>query len=65
MAIFDLNGPLSSVEFESLRELSKGLRWQTIPAQHAAKLLSLGYAREAVGGLSITDVGQLRVTRGI
>jgi len=64
MATFDLNGSLSPAEFESLRELSKGLGWQTIPAQHSAKLLSLGYAREAVGGLIITDLGQSRLTDG-
>ncbi len=64
MADFDLNGGLSAAEFESLRELSKGLGWHTLPARHTAKLLSLGYARDAVGGLVITDIGQLRAARG-
>jgi hypothetical protein len=64
MAIHDDSGPLSAAEFESLRELSKGLRWQTIPFQHTAKLLRLGYATEAIGGLKITESGQLRVAKG-
>ena len=64
MATFDLNGSLSPAEFESLRELSKGLGWQTIPAQHSAKLLSLGYARDAIGGLMITDLGRSRAADG-
>lgn len=64
MAILDVKGPLSSGEFESLRELSKGLKWQTIPFQHTAKLLRLGYATEAIGGLRITESGQVRVAKG-
>lgn len=64
MATLDVKGPLSAGEFESLRELSKGLRWQTIPFQHTAKLLRLGYATEAIGGLRITESGQVRVAKG-
>jgi hypothetical protein len=64
MVTLEVRGPLSRAEFESLRELSKGLRWQTIPFHHTAKLLRLGYATEAIGGLRITESGQLRVAKG-
>ena len=64
MARFDLSDPLSPAEFESLQELSKGLKWRPIPFRHTAMLLRLGYAKEAIGGLLITDLGQLRVAKG-
>ena len=60
----DLNDPLSPAEFDSLRELSAGLGWKPLPSLHTAKLLRLGYARDAVGGLSISELGQLRVAKG-
>ena len=64
MSSIDARGPLSPAEFESLRELSKGLKWKTIPIKHTVKLLSLGYAKEAVGGLVITDAGRMREALG-
>jgi hypothetical protein len=60
----DLNDPLSPAEFESLRELAAGLKWRPLPSLHTAKLLRLGYARDAVGGLSISELGQLRIAKG-
>lgn len=64
MAQSDLNDPLSPAEFNSLRELSVGLKWRPLPSQHTAKLLRLGYAKDGVGGLSISALGQLRVAKG-
>jgi hypothetical protein len=64
MPSFDAGGPLSPAEFESLRELSRGLKWKTIPIGHTVKLLGLGYAKDAVGGLVITDAGRLREALG-
>jgi hypothetical protein len=64
MASSDLNDPLSPAEFDSLVELSNGLKWRPLPSLHTAKLLRLGYARDAVGGLSISELGQLRVAKG-
>ena len=64
MAQSDLNDPLSPAKFNSLRELSAELGWKPLPSLHTAKLLRLGYARDAVGGLSISELGQLRVAKG-
>lgn len=55
---------LSSAEFDSLLELSRGLKWRPLPQQHTAKLLRLGYAKEAIDGLSITEFGRLRIAKG-
>lgn len=60
----DLNDPLTSAEFDSLRELSAGLKWRTLPSLHTAKLLRLGYAKDGVGGLAISELGQLRIAKG-
>lgn len=64
MAQSDLNDPLSPAEFDSLRELSAGLKWRPLPSAHTAKLLRLGYAKDAVGGLAISALGELRVAKG-
>jgi len=64
MVLPNLNVPLSTAEFQSLKELSKGTLRGTTPAKHQAKLINLGYAKDALGGLMITDIGQLRVMKG-
>jgi hypothetical protein len=60
----DLNSPLSPEEFRSLRELSKPLMKPSIPEAHAARLIELGYVVQKLGGLRLTDAGELRIMRG-
>ncbi len=60
----NLNAPLSAVEFESLREVSKGLSKRVVPATHKKRLLEFGYIKEGTGRLMMTDAGQLRLAIG-
>jgi hypothetical protein len=60
----NLEAPLTAAEFASLKETAKGLMKRTIPADHKAKLLKLGFIAEKLGGLVPTDAGKMRIGRG-
>jgi hypothetical protein len=57
--------PLTADQFASLREVSKGALRQTIPDEHKAHLIKLGYIKEGLGGLVLTDLGRLRVAADV
>lgn len=56
--------PLSGDEFAALKKLNKGLLSERISDEHAAKLIKLGYAKEGLGGIGITDLGKIRIAQG-
>lgn len=56
--------PLSSEEFTSLIEVSKGDAQQEIPQLHWERLVSLGYAVRRLGELGLTASGQRRLALG-
>jgi hypothetical protein len=56
--------PLSTEEFTSLIEVSKGEAQQEIPQLHWERLVSLGYAVRRLGELSLTASGQRRLALG-
>ena len=56
---------LSSDEFESLREVSKGDAQREIPQLHWERLVGLGYAMRRLGELDVTAAGIRRLAAGI
>jgi hypothetical protein len=55
---------LSSDEFESLREVSKGDAQREIPQLHWERLVGLGYALRRLGELGLTASGIRRLAAG-
>ena len=55
---------LSSDEFESLREVSKGDAQREIPQLHWERLVALGYALRRLGELGLTTSGMRRLAAG-
>jgi hypothetical protein len=55
---------LSSDEFDSLREVSKGEAQQEIPQLHWERLVTLGYAVRRLGELGLTASGTRRLAAG-
>jgi hypothetical protein len=55
---------LSSDEFCSLREVSKGEAQQEIPQLHWERLVALGYAVRRLGELGLTASGTRRLASG-
>jgi hypothetical protein len=55
---------LSSDEFDSLLELSKGDAQQDIPQVHGERLVGLGYALRRLGRLDLTSSGIRRLAMG-
>jgi hypothetical protein len=55
---------LSSEEFESLREVSKGDAQREIPQLHWERLVGLGYALRRLGELGLTASGIRRLAAG-
>jgi hypothetical protein len=55
---------LSSEEFESLREVSKGDAQREIPQLHWERLVELGYALRRLGELGLTASGSRRLAAG-
>ena len=56
-----LKTPLSGEVAGSLRQmLTAGLLRPVLPEDHAAELISAGYARQTLGGLALTDLGAVR-----
>jgi len=55
---------LSTEEFDSLREVSKGDAQGDIPQLHWKRLVALGYALRRLGTLGLTDSGKRRLAMG-
>ena len=55
---------LSSEEFTSLLELSKGDAQRDIPQLHWERLVALGYALRRLGVLEVTEAGTRRLAAG-
>jgi hypothetical protein len=55
---------LSTEEFESLREVSKGDAQGDIPQLHWERLVALGYALRRLGILGLTEPGTRRLATG-
>jgi hypothetical protein len=55
---------LSSEEFTSLLELSKGDAQRDIPQLHWERLVALGYALRRLGMLEVTEAGTRRLAAG-
>jgi hypothetical protein len=60
----DSPAPLSSEEFDSLFEVSKGDAQRDIPQLHWERLVALGYALRRLGVLGLTDAGIRRLAAG-
>ncbi len=56
--------PLSTEEFASLMEVSKGDAQQEIPQLHWERLVCLGYAVRRLGELGLTASGLRRLALG-
>jgi hypothetical protein len=55
---------LSSEEFTSLLEVSKGDAQSDIPQLHWERLVALGYALRRLGVLGLTEAGHRRLAAG-
>jgi len=55
---------LSSEEFDSLLEVSKGDAQRDIPQRHWERLVALGYALRRLGVLGLTEAGVRRLAAG-
>jgi hypothetical protein len=55
---------LTSDEFESLREVSKGDTQREIPQLHWERLVGLGFALRRLGELGLTTSGIRRLAAG-
>jgi hypothetical protein len=62
--IHDAPAQLSSEEFDSLLEVSKGDAQCDIPQLHWERLVALGYAIRRLGVLGLTDAGIRRLAAG-
>jgi len=60
----DLDAPLTHSEFESLRSIARGPTLRPIPDDSVSRLKKLGYIDNKRGGLSVTDLGALRIKKG-
>ena len=61
---YDTPALLSSEEFDSLLEVSKGDARCDIPQLHWERLVALGYALRRLGVLGLTDAGIRRLAAG-
>jgi hypothetical protein len=55
---------LSSEEFTSLLEVSRGDAQRDIPQLHWERLVALGYALRRLGALEVTEAGTRRLAAG-
>jgi hypothetical protein len=62
--IHDAPPLLTSDEFNSLFELSKGDAQRDIPQLHWERLVALGYALRRLGVLGLTEAGKRRLAVG-
>ena len=62
--VHDPQTSLSSEEFTSLLEVSKGDAQSDIPQLHWERLVALGYALRRLGVLGLTEAGIRRLAAG-
>ena len=62
--VHDPQTSLSSEEFTSLLEVSKGDAQSDIPQLHWERLVALGYALRRLGVLGLTEAGLRRLAAG-
>jgi hypothetical protein len=55
---------LSPEEFASLKEVGRGVMQRIIPDDHRERLITLGYIREVIGSLTVTNIGRMRLALG-
>jgi hypothetical protein len=60
----NLDALLTTDEFASLREVSKGIIQRDLPEAHQLKLLGLRLIRHTPDGLRLTKAGQERMAIG-
>lgn len=60
----DTSALLSSEEFDSLAEVSRGDAQCEIPQLHWERLVALGYALRRLGVLGLTEAGVRRLAAG-
>ena len=59
-----LPDPLTREEFAALKQIDDAGKPGTIPAKIRERLILIGYAKEVLGGLIVTDEGMLRIVMG-
>ena len=59
-----LPDPLTPEEFAALKQNCVARQHRTIPAKIRERLILIGYVKEALGGLIVTDEGMLRIVMG-
>jgi hypothetical protein len=59
-----LPDPLTREEFAALKQIGDARKHETIPAKIRERLILIGYAKEVLGGLIVTDEGMLRIVMG-
>jgi hypothetical protein len=59
-----LPDPLTPEEFAALKQIGDARTHGTIPAKIRERLISIGYVKEVLGGLTVTDEGMLRIVMG-
>jgi hypothetical protein len=53
--------PLTREEFAALKQIDDAGKHGTITAKIRKRLILIGYAKEVLGGLIVTDEGMLRI----
>jgi hypothetical protein len=59
-----LPDPLTREEFAALKQIGDGREPGTIPAKIRERLILIGYVKEVLGGLIVTDEGMKRIVMG-
>jgi hypothetical protein len=55
---------LNDLEFEALRQLAAHPASRRIPSRIQSRLKDIGYAKEVLGGLVVTEDGLQRISEG-
>ena len=59
-----LPDPLTREEFAALKQIDDAREYETIPVEIQERLILIGYVKEVLGGLIVTDEGMLRIVMG-
>jgi hypothetical protein len=59
-----LPDPLTREEFAALKQIGDAMKHETIPAEIRERLILIGYVKEVLGGLIVTDEGMMRIVMG-
>jgi hypothetical protein len=55
---------LTPEEFAALKQIGDARQHRTIPAKIRERLILIGYVKEVLGGLIVTDEGMKRIVMG-